>query len=65
MKNKNLFVLIGFGITLFLVGFYWFQIRPAYLKGFCDKKIRSESGGKIVPGYQTKYNACLYEKGIK
>ena len=65
MKNKNLLILIGIGVILFLIGFYWFQIRLAQMKSFCDKKVRSESGGKIVPGYITKYNACLQEKGIK
>ncbi|KKQ26075.1 MAG: hypothetical protein US62_C0019G0001 [Candidatus Woesebacteria bacterium GW2011_GWA1_37_8] len=65
MKNKKLLIVIGVGAFFFLICFYWFQIRPVQVKASCDKRIRSESGGKITIGYETKYNTCLHEKGIK
>jgi len=63
--SKTLVVMLAIILVTVGVTFYWFQIRPVQVKASCDKRIRSESGGKITIGYETKYNTCLHEKGIK
>jgi hypothetical protein len=66
MKNINIPFLL---LLLILLGssFYWFQIRPANIRSYCNWSVR---WGPDKPNYLTRevydflYKSCLRSKGI-
>ena len=69
MKNKIWISLLL--ITLGLVIFYWFQIRPTQIKNYCDQVAWKETnlGNGISKSkrelYDWKYSQCLHSQGLK
>lgn len=62
MKIKSNIVFLA-GVTLLVVTalFYWFQLRPAQIRGQCDQIAYTASG----ISYDWKYTQCLHSKGLK
>jgi hypothetical protein len=63
-------------IVLILISgaFYWFQLRPAFVKSFCHEKATEQAIEKAKPyglkdkfhkdDYETYYKWCLQSKGF-
>lgn len=62
--NKKIIVLLSLILTFL---FYWFQIRPAQIRNYCDQVAwrdgKSRSAGTDF--YDWKYTQCLHNKGLK
>ncbi|HBL51664.1 MAG: hypothetical protein A3D24_02260 [Candidatus Blackburnbacteria bacterium RIFCSPHIGHO2_02_FULL_39_13] len=63
MKKKILITSPLFLLLIFL--FYWFQIRPAEIRSYCDWETKSKSSWRVTKNYDANYNSCLHEKGLK
>jgi len=68
MKIKpNIVFLTGVTLLVVISIFYWFQLRPAQIRGQCDQiawyTARGISGGRDY--YDWKYTQCLHSKGLK
>lgn len=66
MKNK---VLIGLGITILLsFVFYWYELRPASIRSFCNWDIQWGPGHRVglnLDNFEIRYRSCLRSKGIE
>lgn len=65
MKSKNLLIVLGF--ILLLLGFWWFQIRPANIRKACNQELEDRYKGQEVDVDEAnnRYRICLTENGLK
>ena len=68
IENKNFLYVFIFLLSLVTGLFYWFQLRPANIRSYCDWSIRwgpdKPSNSQIEKKYDFLYKSCLRSKGI-
>lgn len=55
-------------LTLLVLGFFWFAVRPSLIRKICleeVKKVASESKGISNSSANSRYRACLAEHGLR
>lgn len=70
--NRQTTYVVFVGIVLVVSMFYWFQYRPSKIRSYCDWKSKSVVGWDVAgyskyewADYESAYNSCLHEKGLK
>lgn len=64
MENKKLVIL---GLIVLVLLFYWFQVRPSKIRGYCDWVAWNDTKnrGQTHDYYDWKYTQCLHNQGLK
>jgi Ca2+/Na+ antiporter len=68
LKTNNNFTLYIL-LTIFIgLGFYWFEIRPANFRSYCNWSIKygpDYKEGLNLQNFELRYRSCLRSKGLE
>ncbi len=54
-------IILLFILFLLAFSFYWFQLRPAMIRSYCNRQYERFS----YKTYKEKYEKCLHTKGLE
>lgn len=65
IENKKKVFLMLLGLLLLAGWFYWSQYRPSKIRTYCHNRAIENNKSVTSKYYESRYDSCLHEKGLK